>query len=107
MIRKSLIAYFLILVAFCTALILGAKMMCEQGRYLAQGYMMAPALANAGIVATMLIVVALLYYKKELQAFHEYFAVKSISEVGRMTRPVTFLVGWQWIFWNISVIQIH
>lgn len=37
-------------------------------------------LANLGLALTMLIVVAILYYKKELQAFNGYFAVESIPE---------------------------
>lgn len=43
--HKSLIAYFIILTTLCSAFIVGAKMMGEQGMYLAQGYMLTPALA--------------------------------------------------------------
>jgi len=42
---KSLIAYSVILVILCTGFVVGARMMGEQGAYLAQGYMMTPAIA--------------------------------------------------------------
>lgn len=41
----SLLSYFIILIVLCTAFIVGAKMMGEQGAYLAQGYMLTPAIA--------------------------------------------------------------
>ena len=43
--NHPLTAYFIILTALCTAFIVGAKMMGEQGMYLAQGYMMTPAIS--------------------------------------------------------------
>lgn len=43
--HKPLLAYFLVLIALCAVFIVGAKMMGEQGMYLAQGYMLTPALA--------------------------------------------------------------
>ena len=43
--HKSLIAYFAILFLLCAGFVIGAKMMGEQGMYLAQGYMLTPALA--------------------------------------------------------------
>ena len=43
--HKSLIIYFVILTILCTAFIAGAKALGEQGMYLAQGYMMTPAMA--------------------------------------------------------------
>jgi len=42
---KSLIAYSVILVILCTGFVVGARVMGEQGAYLAQGYMMTPAIA--------------------------------------------------------------
>jgi len=42
---RSLIAYSVILVILCTGFVVGARMMGEQGTYLAQGYMMTPAIA--------------------------------------------------------------
>lgn len=45
MTRKSLTAYFFVLITLCAAFIVGAKMLGEQGMYLAQGYMLTPALA--------------------------------------------------------------
>ena len=42
---RSLLIYFTILILLCTGFVIGAKMMGEQGMYLAQGYMMTPALA--------------------------------------------------------------
>ncbi len=43
--HKSLIIYFVILMILSTAWIIGAKSMGEQGRYLAQAYMLTPAIA--------------------------------------------------------------
>jgi membrane protease YdiL (CAAX protease family) len=43
--QKSLIAYFVILIILCAGLIIGARMLGEQGAYMAQGYMMTPAIA--------------------------------------------------------------
>lgn len=57
--HKSLIAYFLILIALCAAFIVGAKMMGEQGMYLAQGYMLTPALAA--------LVTRLFFYEKKFK----------------------------------------
>jgi len=41
----SLFVYFLILILLCAAFILGARMLGQQGSYLAQGYMLTPAIA--------------------------------------------------------------
>jgi len=43
--HKSLIIYFIILMILCTGFIVGAKALGEQGMYLAQGYMLTPAMA--------------------------------------------------------------
>ncbi len=43
--RSSLAIYFTFLVVFCAAIIAGAKMLGQQGAYLAQVYMLTPALA--------------------------------------------------------------
>lgn len=43
--NAPLITYFLILVLLCAAFIAGAKALGQQGAYLAQGYMLTPALA--------------------------------------------------------------
>jgi len=43
--HTSLIAYFVILAILCAGFVVGARIMGEQGAYLAQGYMMTPALA--------------------------------------------------------------
>lgn len=43
--NKSLMAYFVILIILCTGFVIGARMMGEQGAYLAQGYMLTPAIA--------------------------------------------------------------
>lgn len=43
--HKSLITYFVILAILCTGFIMGAKALGEQGMYLAQGYMLTPAIA--------------------------------------------------------------
>lgn len=43
--KRPLIAYFTILAVLCGGIVIGARMMGEQGTYLAQGYMLTPALA--------------------------------------------------------------
>ena len=43
--KSSLLIYFLILFVLCTAVIIGAKMLGQQGAYLAQLYMLTPAIA--------------------------------------------------------------
>lgn len=43
--NKPLIAYLFILVLLCTSFVVGAQRMGEKGAYLAQGYMMTPAIA--------------------------------------------------------------
>jgi len=43
--HKSLVVYFIILVTLCAGFVLGARMLGEQGAYLAQGYMLTPAIA--------------------------------------------------------------
>jgi membrane protease YdiL (CAAX protease family) len=43
--QKSLVIYFVVLIILSTAWIVGAKLAGEQGRYLAQVYMMTPAIA--------------------------------------------------------------
>ncbi len=57
--HKSLIAYFIILVTLCSGFVIGAKMMGEQGAYLAQGYMMTPAIAA--------LITRLFFYKPRFQ----------------------------------------
>jgi membrane protease YdiL (CAAX protease family) len=42
---KSLIAYFIILIALCAGVVVGARALGQQGMYLAQVYMLTPALA--------------------------------------------------------------
>jgi membrane protease YdiL (CAAX protease family) len=56
---KSLIAYSVILVILCTGFVVGARMMGEQGTYLAQGYMMTPAIAA--------LITRLFFYKPRFQ----------------------------------------
>jgi membrane protease YdiL (CAAX protease family) len=43
--NKALFAYFLILLSLCAGFIVGARLLGESGAYLAQGYMLTPALA--------------------------------------------------------------
>lgn len=43
--NRSIIAYFTILVILCAGFVIGARMMGEQGVYLAGGYMLTPAIA--------------------------------------------------------------
>lgn len=57
--HKPLTAYFLVLIALCAAFIVGAKMMGEQGMYLAQGYMLTPALAA--------LITRLFFYEKKFK----------------------------------------
>jgi membrane protease YdiL (CAAX protease family) len=42
---KSLVVYFIILIVLCAAIIIGVKMLGQQGAYLAQFYMLTPAIA--------------------------------------------------------------
>lgn len=56
---KSLSAYFIILIMLCAAFIVGAKMMGEQGAYLAQAYMLTPAIAA--------LVTRLFFYEKKFE----------------------------------------
>lgn len=43
--NKSLVAYFVILAVLCASFVLGAKLLEKQGAFLAQGYMLTPAIA--------------------------------------------------------------
>ncbi len=43
--KRPLFAYFSLLVLSCTGFIVGARLMGERGNYLAQGYMLTPAIA--------------------------------------------------------------
>ena len=43
--KSSLVIYFILLVVLCGAVIGGAKALSQQGTYLAQGYMLTPAIA--------------------------------------------------------------
>jgi membrane protease YdiL (CAAX protease family) len=43
--NKPLLAYLITLVVLCTGFVIGARMMREQGAYLAQGYMLTPEIA--------------------------------------------------------------
>jgi membrane protease YdiL (CAAX protease family) len=43
--KKALIAYFVILIILCASFVVGARMMGKNGAYLAQGYMLTPAMA--------------------------------------------------------------
>jgi len=43
--NKALAIYLVILIVLCTSVIAGAKMLGKQGAYLAQGYMLTPAIA--------------------------------------------------------------
>jgi len=43
--NRSLISYFMLLIILCAGFIIGARMMGEQGVYLAGGYMLTPAIA--------------------------------------------------------------
>ncbi|MBK6644242.1 MAG: hypothetical protein IPG44_00580 [Anaerolineales bacterium] len=70
--HKSLIAYFLILIALCAAFIVGAKMMGEQGMYLAQGYMLTPALAA--------LITRLFFYEKKFKDANPRFGRSAITE---------------------------
>jgi hypothetical protein len=56
---KALLIYFIILSALCTGFILGAKALGEQGMYLAQGYMLTPAIAA--------LITRLFFYEKKFK----------------------------------------
>jgi membrane protease YdiL (CAAX protease family) len=53
--HKSLMTYLIILAILCAVYIIGARMLAEQGAYLAQGYMLTPAVAA--------LIVRLFFYK--------------------------------------------
>lgn len=57
--HKPLIIYFIILITLCAGFIVGAKTLGEQGMYLAQGYMLTPALAA--------LVTRLFFYEKKFK----------------------------------------
>jgi membrane protease YdiL (CAAX protease family) len=57
--KKSLFIYFIILILLSTAFIIGARMLGEEGVYLAQGYMLTPAIAA--------ILTRLFFYKNKFQ----------------------------------------
>lgn len=57
--HKSLIAYFVILFILCAGFVVGARIMGEQGAYLAQGYMITPAIAA--------LITRLFFYKPRFQ----------------------------------------
>jgi membrane protease YdiL (CAAX protease family) len=56
--KHSLAVYFIVLVIVCAAVILGAKMLGQQGAYLGQLYMLGPAVAA--------IITRLFFYKPRL-----------------------------------------
>lgn len=43
--KRSITAYFVMLIALCAGFVLGARALGQQGAYLAQGYMLTPAVA--------------------------------------------------------------
>lgn len=55
--NKGLVIYFILLTFLCTTFIIGAKALGEKGMYLAQGYMLTPALAA--------VITRLFFYKKK------------------------------------------
>jgi membrane protease YdiL (CAAX protease family) len=57
--HKSLIAYFVILIVLCAGFVVGARIIGEQGAYLAQGYMLTPAIAA--------LITRLFFYKPRFQ----------------------------------------
>jgi membrane protease YdiL (CAAX protease family) len=57
--HKSLVIYFVILATLCAAFVAGAKAMGKQGMYLAQGYMLTPAIAA--------LITRLFFYEKRFQ----------------------------------------
>lgn len=57
--HKSLIVYFVILVILCAGFVVGARTMGKQRAYLAQGYMMTPAIAA--------LITRLFFYKPRFQ----------------------------------------
>jgi len=54
---KGLLAYFIVLTILCASFIIGARALGENGMYLAQGYMITPALAA--------IIARFFFYKKK------------------------------------------
>ena len=77
--HKSLIIYFVTLSILCTGFIVGAKALGQQGMYLAQGYMMTPAIAA--------IITRLFFYEKKFKDANLRFG--RLSDYGK--------------FWLISI----
>ena len=71
--NHSLTAYFIILVILCGAVIGGARALGPQGAYLAQGYMMTPAIAA--------IITRLFFYEKKFRDANLRFG--RLSDYGR------------------------
>lgn len=63
--NKSLVAYFAILLILCAGFVIGARMMGQQGAYLAGGYMLTPAIAA--------LITRLFFYKPRFKDAHLRF----------------------------------
>lgn len=63
--KRPLLTYFIILSLLCTAVIVGARMLGQQGAYLAQAYMLTPALAA--------LLVRLFFYEPKFRDAHLRF----------------------------------
>lgn len=98
--KKALIIYFILLIFLCSAFIIGAKTLGKKGMYLAQGYMLTPALAA--------IIVRVFFYKHKfsdaklrLGKFRDYFKFWIISLlIAVLSYLIYYLIGA--IRWDIT-----
>lgn len=89
--NKSLVIYFVILAALCTVFIAGAKAMGEQGAYLAQGYMMTPALAA--------LITRLFFYEKKFKDANLRFG--HLADYGRFWLVSLGITALSYVFFTL------
>ena len=98
--KSPLVIYFILLLVFCTAVIVGAKMLGQQGAYLAQLYMLTPAIAA--------IITRLFFYKPKfsdanlrLGKLGDYFKFWIIS-IGITVLSYVFFTLFGSITWDFA-----
>ena len=89
--HKSLIAYFVILFLLCAGFVIGAKMMGEQGMYLAQGYMLTPALAA--------LITRLFFYEKKFKDANLRFG--RLGDYGRFWLVSLGITALSYVFFTL------
>ena len=78
--NRALAVYFIILFLLCATVVVGARMLGQQGAYLAQGYRLrlSPQSSRAG---------SFLYYKNELDILATHFQVEQTGPFGQPPLP--------------------